>query len=608
MIAEMKNIVLFSLVVFNSYLPAQVQTNLTEWNQAQQQLFLLRNDRQIIPIQQLDRTRVTLTTFGFDTVNALTEYASAYTTVKYLNTQTFYPPVKNPVWATHPKAVHLVAVNLQVYFIPSQLTDLLMAYRPEEMTILILFGHSSFMQGLKVPDHVDAVLYASGTNELYQSLTAQALFGGVGINNRLVNNLNAQYSAGEGLDNGGKIRLGYAPPEIAGMDRKLLQDSISFIVQEGITAQAFPGAQVMVIKDGWVVYHQAFGKHTYTGTQPVKKTDLYDFASVTKISTSTLAMMDLVSQNKVNLDEPLGTYVSEMGHSDKSKIPVRQYLAHNARLKASIVFWAQTKKTNGAFKPRTFKPDSSASYPIQVTNQLWLHKNYPPKMYKGIKKSALNPEPGYVYSDLSFILYPLIAQRMTGVPFEDYLKSKFYYPLGAYSLTFNPLRFYDNGQILPTEQDTFFRKQLVHGTVHDESAAMLRGISGHAGLFGSANDLAKLATMYKNYGSYGGAQYLKPEVVLEFTRCQYCAEGNRRGLGFERPLITYDAARSHVAKEVSEVSFGHSGFTGTFVWIDPRNDLVYIFFSNRVYPSRSHVGISTLSIRPRIQQAIYDSF
>lgn len=587
---------------------AQMDIPAAEWDKAIQQIFLLRNEGEVLPVQDLDKTRMVIQTYGLEEQNTLVQHAGYYTTVEYLNDHTYYPPVKNPDWLKHStRIIHIVAVNLQVYFLPRQLPDLLVSYRPEDTLILVLLGHHSFMPGLVVPDHVDAVVYAQGIVEVYQSMAAQLIFGGISINNTLRQPLNAQFAEGQGLGTGPKIRLGYGPAERAGMDGQRLRDSIASLVLEGIHAEAFPGAQVMVIKNGIVVYHEAFGQHTYEGMQPVKKTDLYDFASVTKISTSTLAMMDLTGQGKVNLDHPIGEYVPEMRHSDKSKIPLRKFLAHHARLKASIVFWAQTQKTNGTFKARTFKSDSSSAYPVRVTDQLWLHKTYPQRMYKGIKKSPLNPEPGYVYSDLSFILYPLIAQRLTGQPFETYLKEHFYYPLGAYTLTYNPLRFFDRAQILPTEQDTFFRKELVQGTVHDESAAMLHGVSGHAGLFGSANDLAKLATMYKNYGNYGGRQYLYMDVVKEFTRCQYCAEDNRRGLGFERPLITYDSERSHVAQEVSELSFGHSGFTGTFVWIDPQFDVVYIFFSNRVYPSRSHGAISTLSLRPRIQKAIYES-
>jgi CubicO group peptidase (beta-lactamase class C family) len=190
---------------------------------------------------------------------------------------------------------------------------------------------------------------------------------------------------------------------------------------------------------------------------------------------------------------------------------------------------------------------------------------------------------------------------------EDYLKKTFYRPLGATTLTYNPLRSYPKERILPTERDTFFRRQQVHGTVHDETAAMLGGVSGHAGLFGSAGDLAKLVQLYMNMGEYGGERYMSEAAVREFTRCQYCPEGNRRALGFDKPLIEWNAKQSYVARSASPDSFGHSGYTGTFFWADPQSNLMVIFLSNRVYPDRSHTGISDLNIRPRVQQVVYDA-
>jgi CubicO group peptidase (beta-lactamase class C family) len=200
-----------------------------------------------------------------------------------------------------------------------------------------------------------------------------------------------------------------------------------------------------------------------------------------------------------------------------------------------------------------------------------------------------------------------VVERLTGEPLESYLKETFYQPLGAFTLTYNPLHSFPAERIVPTERDTFFRKIQLQGTVHDETAAMLGGVSGHAGLFGSAGDLAKLVQMYLNGGEYGGERFISEVAVREFTRCQYCPDGNRRGLGFDKPLIEYDPELSYVAKSASPESFGHSGYTGTFFWADPKYDLVVIFLSNRVYPNRSHTGLSDLNIRPRVQQVVYDA-
>ena len=211
-----------------------------------------------------------------------------------------------------------------------------------------------------------------------------------------------------------------------------------------------------------------------------------------------------------------------------------------------------------------------------------------------------------MYSTLSYYLYPLIVERQTGKPFQTYLKDTFYQSLGANTLTFGPTRFFPMDRIVPTEYDSLFRKSLIHGTVHDEGAAMLNGLSGHAGLFGDASDLAKLMQMYLNGGSYGGVQYINEATLKEFARCQFCESGNRRGIGFDKPMIQPVATGSS-ARDASPESFGHSGFTGTFVWMDPKYNLLYIFLSNRVYPTRNNSKLSTMNVRTNIHQAIYDA-
>jgi len=223
-----------------------------------------------------------------------------------------------------------------------------------------------------------------------------------------------------------------------------------------------------------------------------------------------------------------------------------------------------------------------------------------------IYRSPLNAKPGFVYSDFFFILMPRLLKFHTGQPFEAYLKENFYRPLGASTLTWNPLRYFPRERIVPTEKDTFFRMTLLQGEVHDEGAAMLGGISGHAGLFGSANDLVKLLQMYLNGGLYGGERLLTEKALKTFTACPYCPE-NHRGIGFDKPQFPWVAGKSTMARDVSPESFGHSGYTGTFVWVDPREELIYLFFSNRVYPTRERRAIYDLGIRPRIHQALYEA-
>lgn len=440
-----------------------------------------------------------------------------------------------------------------------------------------------------------------------QSLAAQLIFGGFNIENGIETNGN---------------RLGYAPAAAVNMNLPILQDSIKSIIEEGIAARAFPGAQVLVARKGKVIYHEAFGNHTYEGGQKLSTDDLYDMASVTKISSGLAALLKWYGEGKLNLDAPLSTYLPESKGSNKADLKMRDILTHQARLRAWIPFWKGTLVGNSRnpweknwdnnrnndyrFKAKTFKLEETRKYSIEVPGGLWLHNKYPDKMASYILKSPLNTKPGYVYSDFFFILMPRVVKAQTGQEFESYIKDEFYKPLGANTLTWNPLRFFDKSKIVPTERDTFFRMTLLQGNVHDEGAAMLNGFSGHAGLFGSANDLAKLMQLYLNKGIYGGERLIEEKAFDEFTRCQFCPE-NYRGIGFDKPLATYIPGKSTVAKDASPESFGHSGYTGTFVWIDPKEELIYLFLSNRVYPTRESRAIYDLNIRPRIQQSIYDA-
>ena len=393
----------------------------------------------------------------------------------------------------------------------------------------------------------------------------------------------------------------------ASMDRTEMLSELESIIEEGIQAQAFPGANVLVAKDGAIVFHEAYGYWTYDSLRAVRKNDLYDYASVTKISSALLAVMKLHGEGRFDLDAPLKTYFPQMRFSNKAKLTFREMLAHQAQLRPGIVHWQRTKKKNGQFKNRTFEIDSSKNYKVRITDSLWLHHKYKKKMYKAIKKSKLLEEKKYTYSGLLFYLLPRIIENITGEDYESYLQSNFYDKIGASTINYNPLQKFPIDRIVPTEKDTFYRHQQVQGIVHDEGAGMMGGISANAGLFSTIEDLAKLSQLFLNEGNYDGEQLISAKSIEEFTRYQYPELNNRRGLGFDKPLIEYDSKASYVAASASPESYGHSGYTGTFVWIDPKYDLIFILFTNRVQPYRSHRKLYELDIRPRLHQAVYDA-
>jgi CubicO group peptidase (beta-lactamase class C family) len=317
--------------------------------------------------------------------------------------------------------------------------------------------------------------------------------------------------------------------------------------------------------------------------------------------------MKLYDEKVFKLDATLGDYLPKFKMSNKGDIPMYDILTHQARLKPFIVFWQNTLRDNGNYKWATIKKDSSKRFSIKLKDQMYLHHRYPDKIVKGIRKSPLEAEKKYVYSDFFFILAPRVVESMIEQDFETYIQTHFYKPLGATSLTFNPFLSFPKREIVPTEHDFYFRHQPIHGTVHDETAIMLGGISGHAGLFANANDLAKLMQMYLDKGEYGGRRYIKSETLDEWTRTRFPENNNRRALGFDKPNLTYTGANNNTAKDASPSSFGHTGFTGTFTWMDPQSGLLYIFLSNRVNPTRDNTRLYQLNTRTQIQQVLYDS-
>ena len=276
----------------------------------------------------------------------------------------------------------------------------------------------------------------------------------------------------------------------------LMSHRLDSLVQLGIDSMAFPGAQILVRHRDSIIYHKTWGHHTYDNNRAVEKNDIYDLASVTKVSSGLPILMKLYGEGLLNLDAPLKDYYKCFKRSNKKNLTLRQVLAHQARLRPYIVFWQEAKKDNGDYKRRTFKDSYSKKYPIRITDQLYMHKRYHKKMHKAIKDSELRKKKEYVYSGLAFLLMPDMIQDATGRQFEAYLKEEIFEPIGANRLTYNPTKQFGIDEIVPTEFDTLWRHQLVHGTVHDEAAAMLDGISCNAGLFGSAESLSRLFQLY----------------------------------------------------------------------------------------------------------------
>lgn len=382
---------------------------------------------------------------------------------------------------------------------------------------------------------------------------------------------------------------------------------IDTIVGNAIQSRAFPGASVLAYHKDSILFEKTYGFHTYDSLEPVRAHHLYDIASITKIYGATLALMMLYEQGKLELDEKVRKYADGFLLNRRGQASVRELLSHQSGWQSWIRFFEKMKKANGGWKKKYFRKQYSDKFPVQVTDSLYLTRDYYKKIKRWIKRADYDPDQGYVYSGLFFYLVPEIVQTLSGISYEQFLKQNFYNPLKMSTTSFRPLEEFEDSLIVPTEIDTFFRMQQIDGTVHDEGAILMNGVSGNAGLFSTARDLLKISKMLLHYGIVEEDTMLQPSTVSLFTTSQYPASGNRRALGFDKPLLVYDSIKSSVAKSASPVSFGHTGYTGTLLWIDPAADLIFIFLTNRLYPTRENKGIYERNVRPRIHQALYEA-
>ena len=591
------------------------EANLLNRKLTEASLTVLKNDREILPIKELQGLRVASVSIGADKLTTFQESLALYTQVKHFN-------LKNEATSAEIDSVKGMLANYDLVItgihddskfprntikMKDSVQDFLKQLISEKTTIVALFKNPYVMDKLENIENATGLIIAYQDTQNSQELAAQLIFGGISANGKLPVSAGNKFKAGEGLEVKGGLRFKYTLPEEVGMSSEILNTHIDSLMNQAIMGKAIPGGQVLVARNQKVVFYKAYGEHVYHDTIKVKKDDLYDLASVTKISTTMAALMKLYDEKQFRLEQTLADHLPSFRRSNKRDIPYSDILTHQARFQPWIPFWRNTLRKNGSYRWFTIKRDSSARYPIKLTNTMYLHRNYPDKIVKEIRNSPLRDEKKYVYSDFFFILAPRVVESITDQDFSSYLQENIYQPLGATTLTFNPASQYPKTRIVPTETDLNFRKEVIHGTVHDEGAIMMGGVSGHAGLFGNANDLAKLLQMYINKGEYGGVRYLSAETIEEFTKRTFPNSDNHRALGFDKPLYNSEGVSRNTAKDASPESFGHTGFTGIMVWMDPEYDLLYIFMSNRVTPSRENPRFSAMSTRPKIQQVLYDA-
>ncbi|MEZ5058046.1 MAG: glycoside hydrolase family 3 N-terminal domain-containing protein [Saprospiraceae bacterium] len=492
----------------------------------------------------------------------------------------------------------------QDFGVSQSTVEFVKALQEKTKVVVTVFGSP---YALKYFDGSDWVVEAYDDEEMVQDQVAQALFGATSFRGKLPITASSDFRFNMGENTTPIFRMGYAWPEEVGVDSEKLS-KIDAIAKEAILQKVAPGCVVLVAKDGKIIYEKAFGTPTYDkGDLPEGTNAIFDLASITKTAATTIALMRLQDEGKFDINAKLVNYLPGLDTTNKKDLVASDVLAHKAGLKSWLPFYKSTlerSRRRYSPSPEYYSSKASISFATPVAANMFLKTDYKQAILEEIYASEVYETRRYRYSDLGFYLLSEIVNNASGTTLDKYVEDNFYKSLGLQTMTFNPWRKFDQNRMIPTEEDHYFRFKRIQGYVHDMGAAMLGGVAGHAGLFSDAHDLAVLYQMLLNKGYYGGQQYISPETVRMFTtRCGDCS---RRGMGFDMKQMD-PTKEANLPDEASPGTFGHLGFTGTCVWADPDENLVYVFLSNRTFPSMRNYKINKLEIRNRIHKAIYES-
>jgi beta-N-acetylhexosaminidase len=602
------------------------EVELQKRRQIEASMTLLENRNHIIPLDRLDTLRIAALSVGDTIPTEFQRMLANYMKVDFYNLPEQFTAKDLAELTTELKNYNLVIAGIDsiqkaglkdekinlpedVWNGFEQLDDYL---HRETTSIVCYFCNPPLVNEMKSFGKHAGLIMAFQNDSLTQSLAAQLIFGGIGAKGKLQFDVWKSYHPGDGILIEKAVRMKYTVPEEVGIKSIALQTPIDSIVNDALDKKAFPGCNVLVAKDGEIIFRKAYGYETFEKQIPAHLNDIYDLASVTKISGGLPGILKLYDEGKIGLDKPVSTYFPDWKNSpshksDKANVTIRELYTHQSGLVPYISFYKVTIE-NGTPSPKWYSTQADKLHSLCVAPGMFLDNGFLDTVYCEIRKAPLKTRGKYVYSDIPLIITPEIVKNTSGIDFQEFVESNFYKPLGASELTYLPLQKFPRDRIVPTENDQYYRFQQLQGTVHDESAAVLGGVSGNAGLFASANDLAKLMQMYLQMGTYGGKQYVSEATMKEFTRVQFPQNNNRRGLIFDKPSLnnnTLNPKDVYPCPEASAESFGHSGYTGTFVWMDPKCKLLYIFLSNRVYPTRDNNLISDLNVRTKILSSIY---
>ena len=573
---------------------------------------LLQNYDDIVPLKRLDTLKIASLCIGKQ-FNSFQESLNLYAKVDTFSINEG-ADIKNQALVLDQLSeynlvivsVHKSNANAWKDFKISKNTDIfLQTIALQSKVVLSVFANPYSINSFLFTDNFDAMVLGYQNSSLAQHIVAQSIFGGLSINGNIpVSTKHFPINSGYSTDS---IRLSYGLKLYKNFN-KILESKIDSLVDNAIKEKAIPGCQILIAKKGDVVFNESYGYHTYENNQLVNNTDVYDLASITKIVATVPALMHMYDNQDLYLDSTLGSLLDLKG-SNKNDLIIRDVLTHQSRLISWIPFYRKTleKDENTDFmklRDTLYSRAQSQKFSIPVADSIYLHYSFADSIVKQIIDSDLLEKKEYVYSDLGYYLFKEIIEEKFKITFNDFLTTNYYDEIGMENLCFLPKKKLNISRIIPTENDFEFRGQLLEGNVHDMGAAMLGGVGGHAGLFSNANDLAKIMQLYLNKGKYGGKQFFSNLVIEEFTKCHFCEQANRRGIGFDKPALENQEG-GPTCKCVSAKSFGHTGFTGTLVWADPETEIIYIFLSNRIHPDASNKKLLDMDVRTNIMEQIF---
>lgn len=569
-------------------------------------LTVVRNNDEVIPVRELQGKKIAYVNFGDDNGKPFLKQLRQYGKIDWVKANSLDSYIQKL------EKYDLVIIGYHksnsdpwksYKFGKNELVWIYEIARTNKV-ILDIFTRPYALLDIKATGNFEGIIASYQNSEVSQQLSAQLIFGARKASGVLPVTVGEDFPVNSSIETLDVKRLQYGTPESVGMSSEKLK-KVDSLAKIGLWGGMMPGAQIIVARKGKIVYNKNFGYHTQQKKNSVKSDDVYDVASLTKILATTPMLMELMDRKAISMDTKLSEMLPEYRGTNKANITLQRMLTHTARLRSWIPFYINTVDSiTNRPSSKYYSKKYSEKFNTRVANNLFMRKDFKDSIYLQIKESELRSRGGYKYSDLPYYLLRKYLEEFYGTGLDKLVQRNLYEHLGANYTTYKPLAKFTKADIVPTEQDKYFRMQKVHGYVHDQGAAMLGGVSGHAGLFSNANDVAKIMQMYLWKGFYGGKRFMNPDVVDAFNTCYYCEDKVRRGVGFDKPQLGESGPTCGC---VSMTSFGHSGFTGTFTWADPEEEIVYVFLSNRTYPNADNRKIIGSNLRSNIQEAIYQA-